>query len=185
MRTGIQWRDPFAQLAAGFGVGLATAHRYVTEPWASWPSSPLSRKPRKHRQRGMNVQVLTDPFGKLIWASPALAGAVHDIQAVRTHGLLDVRSADSIRCWVDKAYQRSGPSARVPFRDRLNKLSAWKRAVNRAHVKIRAPGEQAMTTLKSTATLKSWRLPRKLRWSTIRITDLVKAALTLELSAST
>ena len=56
---------------------------------------------------------------------------------------------------------------------------AGKKAVNRAHAKIRALGEQAM------ATLKSWRLVRKLRSSTTRITDLVKAVLTLEPTAST
>lgn len=130
----------------------------------------------KHRKHGMNVQVLTDPFGKLIWASPSLAGAVHDIRAARSHGLLDALNTGGIRCWADKAYQ--GPAVRAPFRGRWNKLSAGKKAVNRAHVKIRALGEQAM------ATLKSWRLLRKLRCSTTRITDLVKAVLTLELTAS-
>ncbi len=29
----------------------------------------------KHKRHGMNVQVLTDPFGRLLWASPALPGA--------------------------------------------------------------------------------------------------------------
>ena len=202
----------FAQLAAGFGVGLVTAHRYVTEAVAvvavlaptlqqamavaarkafvilDGTLLPIDRiaadrpfysgKHRKHRKHRMNVQVLTDPFGKLIWASPALAGAVHDIQAARTHGLLDALSTGSIRCWADKAYQGSGPSVRVPFRGRWNKLPAGKKAVNRAHAKIRALGEQAM------ATLKSWRLLRKLRCSTTRITDLVKAVLALELTAS-
>jgi len=94
----------------------------------------------------MNVQVLTDPFGKLIWASPALAGAVHDIRAARSHGLLDALNTGGIRCWADKAYQGSGPAVRVPFRGRWNKLSAGKKAVNRTHAKIRALGEQAMAT---------------------------------------
>jgi hypothetical protein len=47
-----------------------------------------------------------------------------------------------------------------------------------SHAKIRAVGEQAM------ATLKSWRLLRKLRCNTTRITDLVKAVLALHLAAS-
>jgi hypothetical protein len=200
----------FTQLAAGFGVGLATAHRYVTEavdvlavlaPTLQQAMAVASRKAfvildgtllpidriaadrpfysGKHRKHGMNVQVLTDPFGKLIWASPALAGAVHDIRAARSHGLLDALNTGGIRCWADKAYQGSGPAVRVPFRGRWNKLSAGKKAVNRTHAKIRALGEQAM------ATLKSWRLLRKLRCSTTRITDLVKAVLALELTAST
>jgi hypothetical protein len=29
----------------------------------------------------MNVQVLADPFAQLLWASPALPGAVHDVRA--------------------------------------------------------------------------------------------------------
>ncbi|CAG6398312.1 hypothetical protein SCOCK_690029 [Actinacidiphila cocklensis] len=29
----------------------------------------------KHKKHGMNVQVLSDPFGRLLWASPALPGA--------------------------------------------------------------------------------------------------------------
>ncbi len=43
----------------------------------------------KHKKHGMNVQVLTDPAGRLLWASPALPGAVHDIKAARTHGVID------------------------------------------------------------------------------------------------
>lgn len=31
----------------------------------------------KHKRHGMNVQALADPFGRLLWASPALPGAVH------------------------------------------------------------------------------------------------------------
>ncbi len=30
----------------------------------------------------MNVQIIADPFGRLLWASPALPGAVHDIRAL-------------------------------------------------------------------------------------------------------
>jgi DDE superfamily endonuclease len=43
----------------------------------------------KHKKHGMNVQVLADPAGRLLWASPALPGAVHDIRAARTHGIID------------------------------------------------------------------------------------------------
>lgn len=44
----------------------------------------------KHKRHAMNVQVITDPFGRLLWASAALPGAVHDIKAARTHGIIDV-----------------------------------------------------------------------------------------------
>ena len=51
-------------------------------------------------------------------------------------------------------------------------------AVNRAHAKIRAVGEQAI------ADLRTWHLLRNLRCSTTRITDLVKAVLALHVAAS-
>jgi hypothetical protein len=43
----------------------------------------------KHKRHGMNVQVLTDPFGRLLWASPALPGSTHDLTAARQHGIID------------------------------------------------------------------------------------------------
>ena len=36
----------------------------------------------------MNVQVLTDPFGRLLWASPALPGSTHDLTAARQDGII-------------------------------------------------------------------------------------------------
>lgn len=52
--------------------------------------------PGKHKRHGMNVhvQILTDPFGRLLWASPALPGSVHDLTAARTHGIIDVLAAE-------------------------------------------------------------------------------------------
>lgn len=50
--------------------------------------------------------------------------------------------------------------------------------MNRSHAKIRALAEHAV------ATLKSWRLLRKLRCSTTRITNLAQAVLTLHLTSS-
>ncbi len=126
----------------------------------------------------MNVQVLADPFGWLLWASPALPGAVHDIRAAREHGIVDALSEAGLRCWADKGYRGAGGTFRIPCWGRWEALSAGQQAVNRSHAKIRALVEQAM------ATLKSWRLLRKLRCSTTRITRLVQAVLTLQLASS-
>lgn len=82
-----------------------------------------------------------------------------------------------VRCWADKAYQGPGGTVRVPYRGRRDNLSAGQRAVNASHTKIRALGEQAM------ATLKAWRLLRQLRFSTTRVTTIVKAVLALQLAA--
>lgn len=133
----------------------------------------------KHKKHGMNVQVLTDPAGRLLRASPALPGAVHDIKAARTHCVIDALEEAGVECWADKGYRGAGGTFRVPFWGRWEKLSAGQQAANRSHARIRALVEQAM------ATLKSWRLLRKLRCSTTHITSLVQAVLTLHLTRST
>jgi hypothetical protein len=199
----------YAQLAAGFGVGTTTAYRYITEavdllaalaPTLADAVRTASTKTYllldgtllpidriaadrpfysgKHKRHGMNVQVLADPFGRLLRASPAPPGAVHDVRAAREHGIVDALSEADITCWADKGYRGAGSTIRIPCWGRWETLSAGQRAVNRSHAKIRALVEQAM------ATLKSWRLLRKLRCSTTRITRLVQAALTLYLTSS-
>ncbi|MFE6766937.1 transposase family protein, partial [Streptomyces sp. NPDC057689] len=80
-------------------------------------------------------------------------------------------SAAGLKCWADKAYQGAGHPVRVPFRGR--RLRQWKRRHNSSHARIRCLVEQAM------AVLKSWRLLRKLRCSTNRITAIAQAVLVL------
>lgn len=70
----------------------------------------------KKKHHGMNVQVLADPAGRLIWAPDALPGAVHDLTPARTHGIPAALDTDDIKCWADKACQGSCPAVRVPFR---------------------------------------------------------------------
>lgn len=125
----------------------------------------------KHKRHGMNVRVLTGPFGRLLWASPALPGAAHDLTAARSHGIVEALAAAGLKCWADKANQAAGLHIRVPFRGR--RLERWRRRHNSSPAKIRCVDEQAM------AVLKGWRLLRKLRCSTNRITDIVKAVLVL------
>ncbi|MET9527018.1 IS5 family transposase [Streptomyces coeruleorubidus] len=199
----------YAQLAAGFGVGTTTAYRYVAKAvdvLASFAPTlaeavkaasakafvildgtllPIDRiaadRPfhsGKQKKHGLNVQVIADPHGRLLWASPALPGAVHDIKAARTHGIIDALEGVGVDCWADKAYRGAGATARVPYRGRWETLSTGQQAVNRSHAKIRALVEQVM------ATPKTWRLLRKLRCSTTRITSLVQAVLTLHLACS-
>lgn len=210
---GTRWRrlsaGRQALLAAGFEVGTTTAYRYVTEAVdllaALGPTLadavraastkafvlldgtllPIDRVAAdrpfysgKHKKHGMNVQVLTDPSGRLLWASPALPGAVHDIRAAREHGIIDALTQADIPCWADKGYRGAGGTVRIPYWGRWETLSAGQQAVNRSHAKIRALVEQAM------ATLKNWRLLRKLRCSTTRITSIVQAVLTLHLASS-
>ncbi|MFD5691196.1 transposase family protein [Streptomyces rubiginosohelvolus] len=114
--------DTYAQLAAGFGIGIATVYRYIREA----------------------VEALSA-------IAPSLAEVMRTIR--------------SKACWADKAYQGAGGPVRMPFRGR--RLKRWKRRHNTTHAKIRCLGEQAM------ATLERWRLLRKLRCSTNRVTDVV------------
>lgn len=112
--------QPYAQLAAGFGIGTTTAYRYITEavnllaalaPTLTEAVRAASTKAYvildgtllpidriaadrpfysgKHKKHGMNVQVIADPQGRLMWASPALAGAAHDVRAAREHGIIE------------------------------------------------------------------------------------------------
>lgn len=200
--------DTYAQLAAGFGIGTATAYRYIREaievlsvlaPTLQQAMDEARRKAflildgtllpidriaadrpyysGKHKRHGMNVQLIADPHGKLLWASPALPGATHDLTAARTHGIVEALSTTGLTTWADRAYQAAGRNIRVPIRGR--KLKRWQRHHNTTHAKIRCVGEQAV------ATLKGWRVLRKIRCSTNRITDLVRAVLTLHLARST
>ncbi|GAA3503461.1 transposase family protein [Streptomyces prasinosporus] len=200
---------PYAQLAAGFGIGTTTVYRYITEavellaplaPTLAEAARTASTKAfvlldgtllsidriaadrpfssGKHKKHGMNVQVLADPSGRLLWASPALPGAVHDVRAAREHGIVTALADAGITCWEGKVYRGAGSTVRVPYWGRRETLSAGHKAVNRSHAKIRALVEQAV------ATLKSWRFLRRLRCSTTRITGLVQAVLCLHLASS-
>ncbi|MDQ2589153.1 transposase family protein [Saccharothrix yanglingensis] len=199
--------DTYTRLAAGFGVGLATVCRYIHEavellaalaPDLADAVKVAARKAYvildgtllridrvaadrpyysgKHKRHGMNVQVLADPAGRLLWTSPALPGSAHDLTAARTHGIVDALATADIPCWADKAYRGAGGAIRVPYRGRWHKLSPGQQAVNRSHARIRALGERAVSILKA------WRLLRRLRCSTTRITDLTRAVLALHLA---
>ncbi|WP_306320353.1 MULTISPECIES: IS5 family transposase [unclassified Streptomyces] len=199
----------YAQLAAGIDIGTTTAYRYITEAVelladlaptlteavrvASTKAFvlldgtllPIDRTAAdrpfysgKHKKHGMNVQVVSDPLGRLLWASPALPGAVHDVRAAREHGIVDALAAADVAAWADKAYRGAGGTVRTPYWGKWETLSAGQQAVNRSHAKVRALAERAV------ATLKTWRLLRKLRCSTTRITGLVQAVLSLHLASS-
>jgi len=186
--------ETFAELAAGFAVGVTTAWRYVNETTdllaARAPKLrqavrdavkagyayvvldgtliPVDRVAAdrpfysgKHRRHGMNVQVIASPDGSIVWVSGALPGAVHDKNAEWIWGVL-----------ADKGYQGS-TWAKIPYKGR-NKPDPQKQA-NKAHAKLRAPGERA------NAQLKSWHILRKLRCCPWRAGQLAKAIHVLQI----
>jgi hypothetical protein len=101
----------------------------------------------------MNLQVIASPDGDLLWVSGALPGSVHDKKAEWIWGVLDELEQADLITLADKGYQGS-TRAKVPYRGR-NKPEPQKQA-NRAHAKLRAPGERA------NAQLKEWKILSKL-----------------------
>ena len=191
--------ETFTELAAGFEVGTTTAWRYVNETVALLAArAPKLRKAvrdakkagcayvvldgtlirvdrvaadrpfysGKHRRHGMNLQVIASPGGEIVWVSGPLPGAVHDLTAARIWGIIAELDASGLVVLADKGYLGED-GLRTPYRGR-NKPASQKDA-NRAHARLRAPGERA------NAQLKTWRIVRKLRCCPWRAGQLAKA----------
>jgi hypothetical protein len=106
------------------------------------------------------VQVIADPIGRLVWISPVLPGARHDMGAAREHGIVDALTAAEVDAVADTAYQGGGPTIRTPQRrrrldpdtGRYRRLSSNQKEANAAHARQRGPGERV------NAELKNWRI---------------------------
>ena len=191
--------ETFAELAAGFGVGTTTAWRYVEEAVALLASrAPKLRKAvrdakragwayvvldgtllpinrvaadrpfysGKHKKHGMNLQVIGSPDGDVLWVSGALPGSVHDKKAEWIWGVLGELEAAGLVTLADKGYQGS-TWAKIPYRGKGK--PEFQKQANKAHAKLRSPGERA------NAQLKTWRILRKLRCCPWRAGQLAKA----------
>ncbi|WP_435839337.1 transposase family protein [Streptomyces brevispora] len=99
----------------------------------------------KKKHHGMNVQVLADPAGRLIRASDALPGAVHDPTAARTHGIPAALAADDIKCRADRRIraQVTRPAILAPARPASARPTAASversRSVHRLYLRV-GPG---------------------------------------------
>lgn len=112
-----------AKIAAGFGISESTAYAYTStviallaerapgllkvlreaDPEFVLLDGTLAECDRvgdgradysaKHRRHGVNVQVVTDPEGRLLWISPALPGRAHDLTAARTNATARARNS--------------------------------------------------------------------------------------------
>jgi hypothetical protein len=197
--------ETFAELAAGSGIGRTTAWRYVQESVAllAARAPKLRRAARdakragrayvvldgtlipidrvaadrpfysgKHKKHGMNLQVIASPDGEILWVSGALPGSVHDKNAEWIWGVLAELEAAGLIVLADKGYQGAA-HAKIPYRGK-NKPESQKQA-NRAHARLRAPGERA------NAQLKTWRILRKLRCCPWRAGQLAKAIHALQI----
>ncbi|MER5891287.1 transposase family protein [Streptomyces sp. NPDC001941] len=195
--------ETFAQLGAGFSILQATAWRYVDEALevlASWAPGlhealtglrdgdhvivdgtliPTDRvradQPycsQKHKGHGMNVQVIARPDGTPLWFSRATPGRTHDLTSARAHGIVPACLTRQLLVLADRAYQGAGATFRTPYYHHREQPEHYQQ-FNRNHARLRAPGEPAF------AQLKSWRILRRARCSTRRISRTAQAIHTL------
>jgi len=120
----------------------------------------------------MNLQVIADPRGDILWVSGALPGSVHDKKAEWMRGVLAELEDAGLVTLADKGYQGS-TYAKIPYKGK-NKPDSQKQA-NKAHAKLRAPGERA------NAQLKTWKILTKLRCCPWRAGQLARAIHVLQL----
>jgi hypothetical protein len=123
----------------------------------------------------MNLQVIASPAGDILRVSGALPGSVHDKKAEWNFGVLRELEAAGLITLADKGYQGT-TWTKIPYRGK-SKPESQKEA-NRAHAKLRAPGEMA------NALLKNLRILRKLRCCPWRAGQLAKAIHALEINAA-
>ena len=197
--------ETFAELAAGFGIGRTTAWRYANETVELLASrAPKLRAAVRDAKKAGHAYVILDgtliPIDRVA-ARPAVL--LRQAQEARHEPAGHRRSRTGTSCgyggaprvgarqeaeWIwgvlgelekaglitlaDKGYQGS-TWAKIPYRGK-NKPEPQKKA-NRAHAKLRAPGERA------NAQLKTWRILRKLRCCPWRVGQLAKAIHVLQL----
>jgi hypothetical protein len=126
----------------------------------------------KHKKHGMNLQVIASPAGDILWVSGPLPGSVHDKKAEWIWGVLAELETAGLIVLADKGYQGAA-HAIIPYKGK-NKPQSQKDA-NRAHAKLRAPGERA------NAQLKTWKILRKLRCCPWKAGRLAKAIHVLQI----
>lgn len=127
----------------------------------------------KHRHHGVNLQGLTDPYGRLIWISEGLTGSTHDLTAARHHQIFPTINRADLHLFADKGYL-GGESTLLLLPYKGRRLPDGYRDANRTHAATRTRGEQGF------ATLKHWKILTRVRTCPRRVGPIAQAILTLE-----
>jgi DDE superfamily endonuclease len=77
----------------------------------------------KHRRHGMNLQVIANPEGEIVWASGPLPGAVHDLTAARIWGIVRELAASGLIVLADKGYTGAEDPLITPYKGRGKPVS--------------------------------------------------------------
>ncbi|WP_371666503.1 transposase family protein [Streptomyces sp. NBC_00289] len=196
--------DTFEQLAAGFGIGVATAWRYTNdtiECLAAFAPSLTEALTSHHadgyvlldgtvaetdrvqepghfsgkvHREGVNLQVITAEEGKLLWLSPALPGGTHDVKAAREHGIIDTCAQLDLEVLADKGYAGAGGTVITPIKRRP------KTELSDKHKKSNKVHAALRAPIERTISrIKRWRIFRHARTSPNRLTSAAAAILTL------
>ncbi|PLC10759.1 hypothetical protein AUQ48_17055 [Kocuria flava] len=128
----------------------------------------------KHKSFGGNIQVISDPTGFPLWASPVEPGSTHDITAAREHclGALYPAAATGLPTLADKGYQGAGIGVHTPVKG--SHLGVDNRAYNGLLTGMRSIGERANALL-----TQRWTVLRHVTLSPSRIGAIIAGALVL------
>jgi DDE superfamily endonuclease/Helix-turn-helix of DDE superfamily endonuclease len=197
--------ETFTDLAAGFGVGTATAWRYVDEVTALLAArAPKLRKAIRDAKKAGHAYVVLDgtliPVDRVARGKPFYSGkhkkhgmnlqviASPDGDILWVSGALPGSVHDKKAEWIWGVLDELEKAGLVTLADKGYQGSTWakvpykgknkpepQKEANHAHAKLRAPGERA------NAQLKTWNILDKLRCCPWRAGKLARAIHVLQL----
>jgi len=128
----------------------------------------------KHRRHGMNVQVIVDAAGRLVWASAAIPGSARDLTAVRTHGIIAALTNADVMTFAGQGISRRRRFRAYPF-----KRHRYRPKLSPAEGREQGPRPDPLPRRTRRRHPQDLENPTKLRCSPSRTTAMVQAILVL------